>query len=90
MQGHLLHLDPWLLLSSLFLLLLIFFLLLSTGGFCYGVSDVLFCLAVAAFTIYLILTVASYRFVPLMSINFLRESKSISRAVLVETTCPQR
>ena len=60
-QGHLLFLDPWLVLSSLFSFLLLFFLLLSMGGFCYGASDVLFCLATVAFTIYLILTVASYR-----------------------------
>jgi len=71
-KGHLLFLDPWLVLSSLFLTLLLTFLILSMGGFCYGASDVLFCLATVAFTIYLILTVASYR------------------AVLVETTCPQR
>ena len=60
-QGHLLFLDPWLVLSSLFLTLLLSFLILSMGGFCYGASDVLFCLATVAFTVYLILTVASYR-----------------------------
>ena len=61
-QGHLLFLDPWLVLSSLFLSLLLLFLLLSMAGFCFGASDVIFASAVAAFTVYLIITVASYRF----------------------------
>ena len=50
-------------LSSLFLTLLLLFLILSMAGFCYGASDVIFCIATMAFTIYLILTVASYRLV---------------------------
>ena len=61
-QGHLLFLDPWLVLSSLFLCLLLLFLLLSMAGFCFGASDVIFAGTVAAFTVYLIISVASYRF----------------------------